>query len=121
MVSQSSVRSVSFSAFRAGSLASVALRPASWSAGPLVLGAGFRCSARAGQFAARWSGRLGRSVRVRCSGALWAVSVPVAGIPSGRRSGVWVRGGLRGLLCSLAVLRVASPERIRLFGGVCSG
>ncbi len=120
MVSQS-VRSVAFSAFRAGSLASVGLRPASWSASQLVLVAGFHSPASARSFAARWAGRLGQLVRVRRAGRFWAVSVPVTGQPSGRRSGLWVRGGLRGLLSVLALLRSASPERIRLAGGVCRG
>ncbi len=121
MSSQFSSRSVAFSAFRAGSLASVALRPASWSPAVLVLVAGFRCPRRAARFAARWAGRLGRPVRVRRCGQLRAVSVPVAGVPSGRRSGLWVRGGLRGLLRVLSLLASASPARIRCAGGVCCG
>jgi hypothetical protein len=114
-------RSVAFSAFRAGSLASVALRPASWSGAVLVSVLGFRSPASAGAFASRWAGRLGVAVSVRRSGALWAVAVPVAGVPSGARAGLWVRGGLRGLLRCLAVLACASPARVVLAGGVCSG
>ena len=114
-------RSVSFSAFRSGSLASVALRPASWSPACLVGVFGFRSPACAGRFAARWAGRLGVAVGVRRSGSLWAVPVPVAGVPSGSRSGLWVSGGLRGLLRALALLACASPARLRLAGGVSSG
>jgi len=114
-------RSVAFSAFRSGSLASVAFRPASWSRSVLVAVLGFRSPASAGRFAARWARRLGVAVPVRRSGRLWAVGVPVAGVPSGLSHGVWVRGGLRGLVCSLGVLVCASPDRVRLFGGVSSG
>ena len=114
-------RSVAFSAFRSGSLASVALRPASWSPSVLVGVFGFRAPSSAGSFAARWAGRLGVSVRVRRSAGLWAVAVPVAGVPSGSRAGLWVRGGLRGLLHALVLLSCASPSRLRLAGGVSSG
>ena len=115
-------RSAAFSAFRAGSLASVALRPASWSSSSVLVGVfGFRSAASAGSFAARWAARLGVSVRVRRSAGLWAVAVPVAGIPSGSRAGLWVRGGLRGLLHALVLLSCASPARLRLAGGVASG
>lgn len=114
-------RPVAFSAFRSGSLASVAFRPASWSGRQLVLVAGFRRPASASQFAGRWSARLGLAVRVRRAAGLWAVSVPVAGIPSGQWSGAWVRGGVRGLVRALSLLSSASPERIRAAGGVCSG
>lgn len=113
-------RSVAFSAFRAGSLASVALRPASWSSSVLVGVFGFRSPSAAGAFAARWAARLGVSVPVRRSGALWAVAVPVAGVPSGSRAGLWVRGGLRGLLRALRALASASPALLRLAGGVSS-
>lgn len=116
-----SSRSVHFSAFRSGSLASIASRPASWSASQLVAVAGFRCSARAGRFAARWARRLGQAVRVRRSGRLFVVSVPVAGRPSGRWAGLWVSGGLRGFLVALHILARSSPDLIRLAGGVCSG
>lgn len=114
-------RSVARSAFRAGSLASVARRPASWSAAVLVGVFGFRSSARAGAFASRWASRLGVSVRVRRSAGLWVVAVPVAGVPSGSRAGLWVSGGLRGFVRVLALLASASPSRLRLAGGVASG
>ena len=119
--SPSRFRSVAFSAFRAGSLASVALRPASWSPSVLVGVFGFRAPSSAGSFAARWAARLGVSVRVRRSAGLWAVAIPVAGVPSGSRAGLWVRGGLRGLLWALSLLACASPSRLRLAGGVSSG
>jgi hypothetical protein len=116
-----SVRSVAFSAFRSGGLVSVALRPARWSASVLVLVAGFRSPVGAGVFARRWAARLGRSVVVRQSGRFWSVSVPVAGVPSGSWSGLWVRGGLRGLLRALRLLASASPARLVAAGGVCRG
>jgi len=107
-----STRSVAFSAFRSGGLVSVALRPARWSPSVLVLVAGFRSQVGAGLFARRWSARLGRPVVVRRSGRFRSVSVPVAGIPSGLCFGVWVRGGLRGLVRALSVL--ASGHGVRL-------
>lgn len=116
-----SFRSVAFSAFRAGSLASVARRPASWSPRQLVGAFGFRRPVCASRFAARWAGRQGRAVRVQRAGRLWVVRVLVAGVPSGSRSGLPVRGGLHGLLRSLRLLRVGSPARIRSAGGVSSG
>jgi len=121
VVNQVSFRSVAFSAFRAGSLASVARRPASWSPRQLVGVFGFRNPARAGKFAARWAAQLGLSVRGCRAASLWVVRVPVAGVPSGSRSGLWVRGGLRGFLHSLRLFQAASPARIRAAGGVCSG
>lgn len=114
-------RSLAFSAFRSGSLASVARRPASWSSSVLVGVFGFRSPVSAGAFAARWAARLGVSVRVCRSGSLWSVAVPVGGVPSGSRSGLWVSGGLRGLLRALRLLASAAPARLRLAGGVSSG
>ena len=114
-------RSVAFSAFRSGSLASVARRPASWSPSVLVGVFGFRSPASAGAFASRWAARLGVAVRVRRCGSLWAVAVPVAGVPSGSAAGLWVSGGLRGLLRALALLACASPARLRLAGGLSCG
>lgn len=98
----SSVRSVSFSAFRAGSLSAVLLRPSPRACSGRVLVCSFSSPQRAGAFAAQWARRLGISVRVRILGGVWSVSIPV-GIASsrlpvgaGRR---WpVSGGLRGFL-----------------------
>ena len=113
-------RFVAFSAFRAGSLASVALRPASWSPSALVGVFGFRSFASAAGFASRWAIRLRVAVPVRRSGSLWFVPVPVSGVPSGSRAGLWVSGGLCGLLRALRLLACASPARLRLAGGVSS-
>jgi len=120
--SLASSRSVAFSAFRAGSLASVACGPASRSGSSRarVCCLGFRRFSSASAFALRWSSRLACGVVVRRAGALWAVSVPVGGISSGWLVGLPVRGGLRGLLRALVLLRCASPARVRAFGGVVS-
>ena len=93
-------RAVAWSAFRAGSLSSLLLRPGR-SGAAVVLVCWFRCPRRAGRFAARWAARLGRSVRVSGSVAGWAVSVPV-GVLSSRPACagglvLWVAGrGVRG-------------------------
>jgi hypothetical protein len=88
------------SAFRAGSLRGLLLRPSRRSFSGAVLVCWFGCPRRAGRFAARWAGRLGVSVVVRCSAGQWQVAVPVR-----RGSSRWpqcvglrlpVRGGLRG-------------------------
>ncbi|MCC6170052.1 MAG: hypothetical protein IT329_22735 [Caldilineaceae bacterium] len=74
---------VLWSAFRAGSLAAVALRSSRHSLTGAVLVCAFRSPAVAGAFAARWAWRAGlrfcavRRVHGR-SGILFAVSVPVA-------------------------------------------
>lgn len=120
-----SPRSLAFSAFRSGSLVRLRLRSSFSAPGGFVVVAFFRCPARAGAFARRWAGRLGVSVAVRRSGALWAVPVPCAPVP--RRfvvpspvcvggGGLWVSavGGLRSFLRSL---RGRGPFR----GGVACG
>lgn len=102
MVSQSvSVpRSVAFSAFRAGGLRAVAVRRSRHARSGVVLVASFAALPRAGRFAARWAGRVGRSVVVRRSGSLWAVSVPVSAPLVHVGGGLFapIVGGLRGLL-----------------------
>ncbi|MCP4544271.1 MAG: hypothetical protein GY832_44730 [Chloroflexi bacterium] len=105
MVSQiQSPRSVAFSAFRAGSLRSITVRPSSRAASRVVLVAAFASFPRARSFARRWASRLGFSVVVRRSGALWAVSVPVVirarcrWLLAGGGIFAPVVGGLRGLL-----------------------
>ena len=76
-VSPWSLRFLLFSAFRAGALRLLRLRPSSRSASGSVLVASFACPRAAGAFAARWAGRLGSSVALRRSPGLWSVSVPV--------------------------------------------
>lgn len=94
----SSVSSLVWSAFRAGSLAGVQVRPSSRARSGVVLVAWFRSSSRAGAFAARWSARLGLSVAVRRRRGLWAVSVPVAGAVPFMGPSAWaVAGGVRGV------------------------
>ncbi len=100
-----SIRSLSFSAFRAGSLAGLHLRPSSHARTGRVLVCLFRSAASAGAFARRWAGRLGLSVAVRRHPAGFAVSVPVA-FGSSRWPGCAGRvvswsGGLRGFVAAL--------------------
>lgn len=74
----STVRSLSFSAFRSGSLFGLRVRPSGHSRSGLVLVAAFRRSASAGAFARRQAARLGLPVAVRLVPGGWSVSVPVA-------------------------------------------
>jgi hypothetical protein len=70
-------RSLSFSAWRAGSLRSLVLRASRRSFSGAVVVASFACPRRAGRFAARWARRLRVVVLVRRAGpGLWDVSVP---------------------------------------------
>lgn len=83
---------VARSAFRAGSLRSLLLRPAGRE---LLLDCEFADPARAARFAARWS-----AVATPCGGVAWWVAVPVRqehtrGTGSGCR--VAVAGGVQGL------------------------
>ena len=104
-----SVRCLAFSAFRAGRLRLLCLRPSLHASSGLVLVAGFACPRAAGRFAARWARRLGVSVAVRRSPGLWSVSVPVR-LASSRRppspvvalplGSAGLRSFLRGLACS---------------------
>jgi hypothetical protein len=71
------LRSLSFSAFRAGSLFGLRVRPSSHSASGCVLVAAFASQAAASRFARRWAGRLGMPVVVRLVPGGWSVSVPV--------------------------------------------
>ena len=75
----SSVGSVVFSAFRAGSLFGVRVRASRRSPSGVVLVAGFSSPAAARQFALLWGRRLGSSCVVRVVAGFWCVSVPVAG------------------------------------------
>ncbi|MCP4542668.1 MAG: hypothetical protein GY832_36560 [Chloroflexi bacterium] len=108
-----SARQAAFSAFRAGSLRSVTVRPSSRAASGVVLVAAFASFPRARSFARRWAFRLGFSVVVRRSGGVplscapstgWAVSVPVVirarcrWLLAGGGIFAPVVGGLRGLL-----------------------
>ena len=93
----SPLRSVAFSAFRAGQLSGLVWRGSSRSFSGSVLVCVFPSRLVAASFACRWSARLGRSVFVRERGGFFGVSVPVASVPSSRSWG-WVSGGLRGLL-----------------------
>ena len=101
--------SVARSAFRAGSLSSLLLRPSSRSRSGLVLVCGFGSAARAGRFAGLWAGRLGLSVVVlRGPGGwagAWLVSVPVVSrcsrLPAFAGRVLPVSGGLRGFAASL--------------------
>ena len=99
--SAASVASVCFSAFRAGSLSGLLLRPSSRAFSGVVLVAVFSNHQRAGVFAGRWAARLGVRVSIRRHPAGWAVSVPVAlpasRWPVGAGSLLPVRGGVRGL------------------------
>jgi len=74
-----SVRSLSFSALRAGSLFALRVRPSMHSFSGFVLVAAFRRQAAAAAWARRWAARLGLSVAVRLVQGGWAVSVPVSG------------------------------------------
>jgi len=117
-----SSRTVSFSAFRAGSLASIASRPASWSSSQLVVVAGFRNKSAAVNFAARWSKRIrnGHPLHVHKVKKLFVVRVLAAGRSSGRHAGMWITGGVRGFILAMEILRRAPPERIRMAGGFCN-
>ena len=101
-----SVRSLVFSAFRAGGLRSVLLRTSTRARSGTVVVAVFACPVRAGGFARRWAGRLGLSVFVRRHPGGFAVSVPVklphTRLPIGAGRLLPVSGGLRGLLSVLA-------------------
>jgi hypothetical protein len=112
-----SLRSLCFSAFRAGSLRALVLRPSSRSASGFVLACAFACPVRARRFAARWSARLGLSVSLRRVSGFWSVSVPVfwpgrsrgpGCLVSGRRPRFWVCGGLRGFLRGLRASSLAA-------------
>jgi len=71
------------SAFRAGGLAGVIVRPSRHATSGVVLVCCFADTSRARSFARRWAARLGRSVVVRPFARpgrlLWSVSIPVAG------------------------------------------
>lgn len=92
---------VLWSAFRAGGLVAVLLRPSRHARSGRVLVAVFVCPRRAGAFARRWAGRLGLAVVVRRHPAGWAVSVPVAvsrsRLPARAGSLLPVAGGVRRL------------------------
>ena len=97
-----SARSVLWSAFHAGALRSVCLRPSTRSGSGFVAAFGFASFASASRLAARLARRLPPSAapRVRpvagASAAVagWVVSVPVAVEPAGA---FVVRGGVRGV------------------------
>jgi hypothetical protein len=99
-----SIRSLCFSAFRAGSLSALLLRPSSRARSGRALVCVFASAPRAGVFARRWACRLGVSVVVRRHPAGWAVSIPVV-VATSRLPGqgyLWpVSGGLRGLISIL--------------------
>ena len=107
-----SVRAVAWSAFRAGSLRQLCLRPGR-SGARLVLVCAFGDVRRAGRFATLIAPRVGRSVALRrAPGGLWAVSVPVAWphtrLPEWTGWPLVVSGGVRGfalLLRSLGLWR----------------
>jgi hypothetical protein len=86
-----SVRSLCWSAFRAGRLASLCL-----GGGALVCS--FRSPVAAGRFAARWSAPV-----VALGGGLWSVRVAGVGPVSGLFLGAQV-GGLRSLIGAVAVV-----------------
>ena len=94
-----SIRSVAFSAFRAGSLSILQLRPSRRSFTGFVLVCFFRKPAAASAFARRWASRLGCSVAVRGRG--FVVSIPVGYTPTPNPF-IVCSGGLRGLVQSLA-------------------
>jgi hypothetical protein len=109
-------RRLCFSAFRAGGLRSLLIRPGR-SGAAVVLVAVFSSSASASSFAARWAVRLGQSVVVRSSPAGWAVSVPVS-LPSFRRPPCFGRvicwsGGLRGFVRALGAAGLVLGRGVR--------
>ena len=90
-------RSLCWSAFRAGSLQSLAARPATWDPTRLVIVAGFSSPDRAAKWAWMWATRINRPVKMHHSGRFYAVAVPTCETASGKIGGVWIDGGLRGL------------------------
>ena len=101
-----SLRSLAWSAFRAGTLQSVCLRSSEHAASGLVLVCAFSSPVRAGRFASRWARRLGISVAVRRPWhTTWHVSVPVRQAssrhPGGAGQAVLVAGGLRAFVQAL--------------------
>ena len=93
-----SVRTVAFSAFRAGSLSILQFRPSRRSFTGFVLVCFFRKRSAASTFARRWAGRLGCSVAVRGQG--FVVSIPVSYTPMSIRF-IVTSSGLQGLVQSL--------------------
>lgn len=102
---------VLWSAFRAGSLASVLLRPSSRSGSGAVLVCSFRSLACAGAFARRWALRLGVSVAVRSGAGLFAVSVPVGASVSAPVA-LPVAGGVCGVVAVAAALAAATVPSV---------
>ena len=111
-VSASSLRSLLWSAFRAGSLAAFGLFRSSRSPSGSVLRVAFGRWSSASAFARRWSLRCGLPVAVRRSallgcGSVWVVSVVVLrprAFPSGSSSLWWsARGGLRAFVLAVAL------------------
>lgn len=99
----SAPRSLAFSAFRAGGLRVVVVRPSARSRSGWVLVCSFSSALAASRFARRWSARLRLAVAVRPG---FAVSVPCSAPPSrcpGLCFPVAAVGGLRVLVRSLAV------------------
>lgn len=95
---------VARSAFRFGRLAAVQLRPSHHARSGVVVVCSFSSPWRAGAFAALWARRLSLSVKCRCQGGFWSVSVPVKThtvLPAGAGRRVAVSGGVRGLRHSL--------------------
>lgn len=106
-----SCRSLSWSAFRAGSLQSVWMGPSEHSFSGAVLRFSFARPACAAAFARRWAARVGVSLAVRRDpGGLVSVSVPIAP-PHTRWPGsgrvVVVAGGLRAFIRELSASGIA--------------
>lgn len=111
MSALSSARSLAWSGFRAGGLASVVVRPSSRAASGWVAVCSFRSPAAAASFARSWAARLGLAVAVR---GRVCVSVPVAPPPS-RFPGAGrpvVPAGVAGLARSLAAAGLGRAPRL---------
>jgi hypothetical protein len=106
-VAPSPVR-VLWSAFRAGGLAGVVLRPSSRSFSGAVLVCAFRSLSAARVFAVRWGPRSGAGVcvvrRSPWRGGVWVVSVPVAVVPGFVPALVPVSGGVAAAAAAAGVL-----------------
>ena len=120
-----SIRSLCFSAFRAGGLQSVLLRPSRHAGTGRVLVCSFASAGSAGAFAGRWARRVGGSIAVRRSAYGWSVSVPVS-FPSSSwplHTGrvLAVRGGLRGLVSYVGLVRFGGAVMVGFTGSRALG
>jgi hypothetical protein len=102
----SSPRQVARSAFRAGGLVAVLVRPSLHARTGAVVELRFSGFRQASRFAALWSRRVGVSVRLSRHSGAWSVSVPLqlrhSRFPVSVCQAVPVSGGVRGLRRCLA-------------------